>query len=89
MYDRAIVIALAAAIVIEMAVIVVMAWRYKKHTTFVEPIALGIEGKPAAPPNDAADSIEAVNRKYEAMAETDPITAGRMKYQELLRFHGK
>ena len=89
MYDRAIIIALAAAIVIEMAVIVVMAWRYKKHTTFVQPIAIGIAEPEAPRAEPLADSIEAINRKYEAMAETDPITAGRMKYQELLRFHGK
>ena len=32
---------------------------------------------------------EEVHAKYAKMAETDPIAAGRLKYAELIRLHGK
>lgn len=34
-------------------------------------------------------TIEQIHRKYDDLAETDPILAGKLKYAELLQHHGE
>ena len=85
-----IIAALACGVVGQFAVIGVLIWRRAKGTTFVgSPVRASLVAEVQTAADKPCATIEEVNRKYEGMAETDPITAGRLKYQELLRFHGK
>jgi hypothetical protein len=43
----------------------------------------------ATEPSFVSSSIAEIHHKYDEMAETDPITAGRLKYAELLKHHGE
>lgn len=44
---------------------------------------------PSDIPPFTSETIAQIHEKYKELAETDPILAGRLKYQDLLAHHGE
>lgn len=81
---------LALGVVLLSTVIGMLFWRVRGKMAEAAPLPQ-IDAAPAAregPPFSSA-TIEEIHRKYDALAETDPILAGKLKYAELLQHHGE
>lgn len=83
-----------AAVVLLAAVICVLYSRIRRSEA--EDLAQISAGDPqivqafaSAPAIFSSPTIEEIHRKYDDMAEVDPIRAGKLKYAELLRHHGE
>lgn len=86
-------IIIAAVFVVIIAVFVGVALWLDMRKKEAPPIpvqrASAIERRVPRYDNDECFTADDVHRKYATMAETDPIKAGKLKYEELIRLHGK
>ena len=71
---------------------------FKQKTVYVDPaippapnerLVPRYDPDPEPPQVVCAESIEAIHEKYAEMSGTDPKRAGRLKYGEMLKLHGK
>ena len=84
---------LAVGVVFFSTVIGMLFWRAGAETVEAPEAVAMQPAQPAAlpptlPPFTSA-TIEEIHRKYDALVETDPILAGKLKYAELLQHHGE